>query len=362
MASECSLETGFRVELLVAAIPNSRRVLVVGVPEEFHVGAHFVRAAPHVGCEVSLEDSSGAYGRPRLLQSLVWRINRRPLHLRKFGRRVIDACRRERPSHLLATGIAPLCAADLRSINHMGIVTMIFLTDDPWSRSHRASWFMDALTEYAFVFSPRQQNLTDLGRHGCARVHYLPFGFCPEMHRWLGATTGDDPAADVLFVGGADGDRVPYVRALVAAGLWVELYGSGWGRLEEFRPLWKGHADLDQQRRITPSAKIVLGLVRRANRDGHAMRSYEVPAMGGCMLTEDTPEHREMFGAEGECTVYFQSLTSMVEKARWLLEHEDERRRLAAAAHARITGGRNTYADRLETMLRFSSPAVAVVR
>jgi hypothetical protein len=41
----------------------------------------------------------------------------------------------------------------------------------------------------------------------------------------------------------------------------------------------------------------------------------------------------------------------MVERLRWLMHHDEERRRLGAAAHARITGGGNTYKDRLETML-----------
>jgi len=42
----------------------------------------------------------------------------------------------------------------------------------------------------------------------------------------------------------------------------------------------------------------------------------------------------------------------MVERRRWLLGHDLERCRLAAAVHAHITQGRNTYADRLQTILQ----------
>ena len=69
------------------------------------------------------------------------------------------------------------------------------------------------------------------------------------------------------------------------------------------------------------------------------------------MLTEDTAEHRELFGPDGEAVVYFRSIPDMVQRAKWLLQHETERRRLAATAHARITQGRNTYAHRLQAML-----------
>ena len=69
------------------------------------------------------------------------------------------------------------------------------------------------------------------------------------------------------------------------------------------------------------------------------------------MLTEDTAEHREIFGQEGEAVVYFQTIPEMLEKTRWLLNHDQERQRLAQNAHLLITQGQNTYGDRLKTML-----------
>ena len=76
-----------------------------------------------------------------------------------------------------------------------------------------------------------------------------------------------------------------------------------------------------------------------------------MPAIGGCMLTEDTVEHREIFGEDGQAVVYFQTQDEMVEKLRWLLSHDDERHRLADTAHRLITSGKHTYSDRLEAML-----------
>ena len=53
----------------------------------------------------------------------------------------------------------------------------------------------------------------------------------------------------------------------------------------------RGFADLATQRRETARAKCVLGLVREANRDGHSMRTHEVPAMRGLLLAQRTPQH-----------------------------------------------------------------------
>ena len=81
------------------------------------------------------------------------------------------------------------------------------------------------------------------------------------------------------------------------------------------------------------------------------MRSFEVPAMGGCLLIEDTEEHREIFGEDGEVVVYFRTLDEMLDRARWLTTHVDESARLAVAGYVLITTGAHTYENRLASML-----------
>jgi len=311
-----------------------------------------LRAAQRLGWQAALLDYRAAYAGPRWLRTLLWRLaGRRPARLGAFSREVVAACERARCTHLLTTGLAPVRAEELRALGERGVKRMNYLSDDPWNPAHHAPWFLAALREYDVVFNPRRQNLEDLRRHGCRRVEYVPFAYDPVLHAPAEGATAEEQAVDVIFAGGADADRLPYARALVAAGLNVALYGGYWDRHVDLRPHWRGHADLATLCRVTPAAKLVLCLVRRANRDGHAMRSFEAPAMGGCLLMEDTSEHRELFGADGECAVYFRDLPEMVAKAKDLLPRVEERARLAAAAHRRICAGGHTYADRLRTML-----------
>jgi glycosyltransferase involved in cell wall biosynthesis len=185
-------------------------------------------------------------------------------------------------------------------------------------------------------------------------VAYLPFGYAPGVHFFDPPITTEEHrglAADVIFAGGADSDRLPLIRALIDGGFSMALYGGYWGR-ESYTKRWnRGIAGTQEIRRAVAAAKVALCLVRRANRDGHAMRTFELAAMGACILAEDTAEHREILGEDGKGVVYFRSCPEMIEKTRWLLEHDDERRRLAAYARERLSAGRNTYADRLVAML-----------
>ena len=104
-------------------------------------------------------------------------------------------------------------------------------------------------------------------------------------------------------------------------------------------------------RRLTTRAAVNLCLVRRANRDGHVMRTFEIAASGGFMLAEDTEEHRDLLGPAGECVLYFSSPEQAAEQAHWAIGNPEERQQMAAATFACITRGRHTYGDRLQSIL-----------
>jgi spore maturation protein CgeB len=275
-------------------------------------------------------------------------------YLQQTSEEVLEACRSFRPTVLLATGLAPITAKHLRVIRAMGIKTISFLTDDPFNPVNSAKWFTSALPQYDCIFNPRRANFEDLHAVGCPDVRYLPFAYAPEIH--FPECPADDAeaailASDVFFAGGADKDRLGLMARIVRSGLNVALYGRAWERYQETRAASRGYADASTGRKAAAVAKISLCLVRRSNRDGHSMRSFELPAMRTCMVVEDTPEHREIFGSHGESVVYFQTDDEMMALLKMLKDDEVTRTRLADACFARIRGGLNTYQDRLVAML-----------
>lgn len=337
---------------------RSNRIVIVGNPDPIHVGAHFNHAAQGLNLKIRLCDSREAFTGPAWLTKFNWWIRgHRPSRLREFSDQLVRVCQEFQPSWILSMGLAPIDHRALTAIRKLGVQRLNFLTDDPWNRAHRAPWFMKSLPCYDDVFSTRRSNLQELRLLGCARVSYLPFAYAPELHFLEPMTTQDEQvhfASDMVFAGGADRERLTYIFALIRAGFKVALYGGYWDRFRETRAYTRGHADPQTLRKAIGGAKVALCLIRRANRDGNSMRTFEVPAIGACMLTEDTEEHREVFGGDGEAVVYFRSIPEMLERARWLLDREDERRRLATAAHRLITQGENSYADRLKSMLELA--------
>jgi spore maturation protein CgeB len=327
------------------------RLAIVGFFDGTHIGGSLWRAATHLGIDTAKFDVSDAGRGNRILRAALWRFcDRRPPGMHPFSKSVVAGCKQLEPEILIATGAAPLTGSALRTLRAMGIVCVNYSTDDPWNPVLRTSWHLRVLPQYDIIFTTRRTNIGNFSDIGCGEVYYLPFGY----DKWLfcrQARSLGGPAPDVLFVGGADRDRVAFMTEFVRSGPRVALVGGYWERFPAMRPYALGQRLPETLCALTAAAKVNLCLVRRANRDGHVMRSFEIAAVGGCMLAEDTAEHRELFGPDGEAVVYFRTAREAAERARSLLADPAERSRLSAVVRARISTGAHTYSDRLVSIL-----------
>jgi hypothetical protein len=333
--------------------PSSPGVLLACRTEPPHLGEHLVRAADRLGVPTVVADTNDALRGPEVLGKIAYRLDRRSPSMSFYQRRLLARAKRGGARILLSTGMAPIEVDALRALGELGLLRVNFSTDDPWNPVNGSSWFFRALREYDLVFTPRRANLDDLRSLAGPRVEYLPFAYEPRLHH-----PADDvelragTPCDVAFVGGADADRLPYLDALRAAGLSLRVYGGAWDRHPRYREIWGGHVDGSGYRAAVAAAKVNLCLVRRANRDGHVMRTFELPAMLTCILAEDTSEHRAIYGSPEEATVaYFDTIESMVAQAKRLAADEALRSEMARRVLLRITEAPNTYQDRFAAMI-----------
>lgn len=331
------------------------KLAIVGSFEGTHIAGSLARAAADLEIETILFDVASSVRGNRFLRTLCWRFcDHRPLRLGEFSAGIVAACDAGPcPDILIATGAAALNERAVRMLRSKGIFCINYSTDDPWNPMQRARWHLRALPAYNVVFTTRRANIDDLQKLGCTDARYLPFGY---DHTLFGPLEGgsDGPSYDVVFVGGADLERVGFMRAFMREGPKVMLVGGYWDRYAATRPFALGINSPDKIRAITAAAKVNLCLVRRANRDGHVMRSFEIPAVSGCMLVEDTPEHRVIFGDDGDAVLYFCSAEDAAVRARALIADSQLRSQLAQRASFKILSGPNRYADRLRVMLQSS--------
>ena len=338
-------------------------IMVVGGALETNVGLSLHEAASTLGIASELIDTLPAFSGPKLLRTLNWRFNdRRPVRLDEFSNFVVERCRKTRPEILISTGIAPLTSNALQQLSDLNVVLANFQTDDPWNTAHSSKWYLKALARYHYIFSPRTASLPQLHSATSAIVSYLPFGydrrlFYPETDATALMKT---PRCDVVFAGGADKDRLAAVESLAKSGLSLGLYGGYWGKHDFARPFYRGMASAATLRSAHANSRVAIGAVRRANRDGNSMRTFELAAMGCCCVMEDTVDHLELFGKEGDAVLYFDSPESLVAKCRSLCDDDNARSTMAARVRELISIG-HSYEDRLREMLaKIKSPVSAL--
>ena len=317
-------------------------LLFVGNPGGTNIADSFLHAARQMRIESTLVPVASAF-RANPLQRLVsWHLlGHKPPHLAGFSRRVVENCRAVNATHLIATGLAPIDAESLRQIEAKKIV---YLTDDPWNPDFTASWFMDAVLEYDVVYTTRRSNTRDLRSLGCQCIEYLPFGYDPRHFH-------PEPRPlehDVFFAGGAEQDRVDFLKPLLDGTLKVALAGDRWDKYAETQGYYRGHLDPQNLLYAITGARVNPCLVRSSNRDGHVMRSFEVPASGACMVAQDTDEHREILK---DTVLYFSTPSELRQQVDRLLKDESLRTTLAASSHHLITTSSHTYKDRLNHIL-----------
>ncbi len=225
-----------------------------------------------------------------------------------------------------------------------GAKVVAFSEDDMALRHNRSRKWLGALKFCDLVVTTKIANVEgrELEALGAPRVLYVVQTYDPKQHFPLALSDRErtEWEADVAFVGSYEFDRAHSLLALAEAGVSVRVWGNGWaGKVlhpnlqVEGRPAVNAGEKLDYSKALT-SSKIVLGFLRKLNRDQHTSRSLEIPACGSMLLAERTPVHQALFN-EGVEAEFFGSDEELIAKARYYLEHEDKRATLARAGHDR---------------------------
>ena len=259
----------------------------------------------------------------------------------------------ESPDLMLAWRCTHLLPATIERTNALGVVTISYNNDDPfgpkahgqvpWHHHFLWYWYLKTLKYYKFNFFFRQQNLAEAKSYGARHAQVLMPYFIPWIDR---PVTLDEEetrrfACDVTFVGHYEPDgRENYLRALVGAGLKVKLYGDSYWTRQVLGDLYDFFAPIvpaegEDYAKALCGAKVCLAFLSKLNRDTYTSRCFEIPACGRAMLAERTDDLLKMF-KEDEEACFFSSKEELVNKAKWLVENQDIREKIAQAGLRRV--------------------------
>ncbi len=242
--------------------------------------------------------------------------------------------------------------------------TFNWFADDHWrfeifSKNWAPLFTAVSTTDSQAVEKYRALGVSVIKTQWAANIHlYKPFD--------LQATTYKLPANEITFVGKNYGNRSKYIHALKKLGLPAVGYGSGWekGRVsfEEMLEIFSNskinlnftessYANLTGRFKMLAKAVLnfnnfvpYLKAYKGAQRNQIKGRTFEIPACGGFMLTQDADNLKDYY-VDGKEIVIFKDQNDMIEKCKYYMSHEDERQNIAKAGLER-TIKEHTYEHR----------------
>ena len=255
-----------------------------------------------------------------------------------------------KPDLVVVTGILPINSEVFLAIKKHGGLMVNYLTDDPWNPIHKRQSFLTNLPNYDHIFSTKSSLQNRLKQAGAPSTSWLPFAYDPELHYRVESTSG----TDVVFIGTGAEERLPWLRAVSKVpGVERRIYGNSWNGIKTQG--WEQHAAVTGKDycEAIQGAKVVLGLLRQANGDQSTDRSYEIGAIGGCGLYQDTGEHRELLYNYPEMG-FFKNPATLAERVKEVLADTELQHQLRTLGEKAIRRPENTYAARLESILRWA--------
>ncbi|MDP5227723.1 MULTISPECIES: glycosyltransferase [Arthrobacter] len=225
--------------------------------------------------------------------------------------RVLSVLRKTNPDRVVVIKGDSLDSRFWDAVNSRNIPRVLWLYDD----LKRHDYSFEFLREIGPVASYAKSEVQVLAEHG-VNATWLPNGFDPDL-----AQPTDRRSGEVVFVGSRYPNRVALMEALMEAGVPLRVYGRQWShhwvdRLRTWelsRPQLPSERDIPLSEAYRVQAEAAAAINIHGLQEGLAMRTFEVPGMGGLQLIdrEDVAEFYE----PGKEVLVFRSQDELVELA-----------------------------------------------
>jgi hypothetical protein len=278
----------------------------------------YARAFGQLGHEVIRFDSDQAYFEAAWYARNRWtRRLLRPVLWNRLNRRTVEVVRSRRPD-LVWIGKGPYLHTEtvhcLRSEEGLPVVN--YYPDNPYcgvpldprKTSAQRRDLIPVLREYTRVYTWDKQLVKRLESDG-VHAAYVPFAADATVYRPMRAercTECRSAPHAVVFVGQHDAKRQRDLGMIRAhqVGLWGARWRRAARRFNGRHVIHAAPAFGSACALLYGAAEVSLNVVNDLNMPGHNMRTFEIPASGGVMVSTYTAEQAEFF-PEGEAAWYY---------------------------------------------------------
>jgi len=205
-------------------------------------------------------------------------------------------------------------------------------SDDEWRHGNYDRY----VALYADIFTIAVKDNLDRYKAYGIEPFYMQWACNPEMFHPL-ENKGKD--IDVSFIGAAYGQRLAYIRFLIANGIKVKVFGKGWDQYADTRPCWGGYVSHKDMLEVISRSKINLNFLwTSAEKDRCTIkaRTLELSACKAFQLSNPTDEFLNYGFVDKENIAVFHDMGHLLKQVRYYLQLDEERDNIAQAAYEHV--------------------------
>ncbi|EQK45819.1 glycosyl transferases group 1 family protein [[Clostridium] bifermentans ATCC 19299] len=237
-------------------------------------------------------------------------------------------------------------------------VNIISYSPDNMALRHNQSQnYLESIPLYDIHFTTKSYILGDMKKLGAKKVYFVQNSYESKFNYPHDVTTDDIKrlGCDVGFVGSWEKERMESILYLTRNGVKVRVFGDKkWSVCKNDNPnlIIEDHGLFNEDySKSFRCFKISLCFLRKINYDQQTSRTMEIPACGGFMLAERTVEHLQLF-EEGKEAEFFDSNEELLEKCKYYLEHEEERKNIVNGGIRRCKESGYSNVDTINHLLK----------
>lgn len=351
------------------AVQDMLRILFLGENWYGSCARACCYALRRLGCDVTDIDAQTIFPQLRMKSSrLALRLIKRHL-IREYNQQIVSAAMQFEPDLLLAFKGSYATAHTLRELRRSGIALYNYYPDRMVFA--RGTLLEDSIPEYDCIFDTKRFWDGDADKRIRVRNSvFIPHGYDAEIHRLTRVDARDNRQygcdVGVIATHVPMKEQVLHELLKLRPRLDLHIWGGQWNeycRSSRVRECLRGTALTGfSYAKAIRSTRINLGIlgVTPEAKDETSTRTYEIPACGGFMLHERSPELLELY-KEGEEVACFSSPQELAEKIDYYLVRPEVRDTIAGAGHRRCVPA-YSYDNRMAEILRWHEEASKKVR
>ena len=202
--------------------------------------------------------------------------------------------------------------------NNSNVIFININHDDPFNpeKNISNSNVIKSIKLYDLYFVWSKRIYYKLMRSKYNNIRYLPFGFDHTFHN-LRQNKKNKIFKHILFIGSWDKNREFLLNKLGKFN--IKIHGTGWNnaskKIKTNKNIFISYKEASPSRckKEMSRAAVTLNILRKQNRTSHNMKTFEIPGMGGLMLTERSYEQNNFF-PENKSSLMYTGLRELKKK------------------------------------------------